>query len=224
MSDDTNTTGDELDLVISESESNADSQDTQESEGESGDAQVQLETEEPQKEKLSPAQLNAKRQEETWLNRVSTAHINEETGKPYEIEDAPKWLQNKLLARLDGPAPEEVAKKVFEQERQKQEFKELQKQIPALTATQAKQLQDKFAELKPLGNVVALRNALEILGLGQKMKEAEQRGINKARQSLPKSGLSKVKDSEQVVGNVPLSTVTDPKKWDEMIRNQTIQS
>lgn len=208
--------GDELQLeVIPETESAEDTQATDNGEGESEEVELQFEQEEAQGDKLSPQEENAKRQEDAWLNKVISGKSN--------VEDAPKWLQNRLNARLEAtnkvPETEEVVKKVLEREREEQEFQAEQKNLPKLTTLQAKQLQDKFAELKPLGKVKALRLAKELLGLSSKVKEAEARGIAKGRMSLPQSGHPSVKRSNQAVGGVPIDVIHDDKKWNEMIRN-----
>ncbi len=209
------TEGNELNLdVIPEAESDENTQDSGNTEGEFTEETLQLETEVEKVDKLSPQEANAKAQEEAWLTKVTS-------GKA-DVEDAPTWLQKRLNARLKAtnnvPETEEVVKKVLAQEREAQEFKDLQKQIPRLTADQAKQLNDKFAEYKPLGNVKALATALEILGLSSKMKEAEARGIAKGRVSFPASGQSSVRKSSQSVGGVPLDTIHSDKAWNEMIR------
>lgn len=215
MPSDQDTTGDELQLeVTSEAETVEDTQDTN-GEGESEDTQVQLETGESEVDKLTPAEENAKRQEEAWLSKVIS-------GKA-QVEDAPKWLHGRLEARLEAtnkvPETEEVVKQVLEREKEAQEFKSLQGQIPKLTAAQAKELQDRFNALKPAGKVVALKAALDAMGLSQKIKEAEQRGVAKGRMSLPQSGQPPVRKPEKVVGGVPLDIVHDDRKWNEMIRN-----
>lgn len=206
----TTTDGDELEIDIAEAESAVDTQTTDEdSEGES---ELTLESEE-KVEKLSPAEENAKRQEEAWLEKVVS-------GKA-EITDAPKWLQGRIESRLNVttklPETEEVVKKVIAQERETLEFKALQSRIPKLTATQAKELQERFAELRPLGKTKALQLALDLMGLSQKINDAERRGIAKARMSLPVSGQPSVRKLAQV-GGVDLDVIHDDKKWNEMIR------
>lgn len=205
----------ELQLEIedtAETESADDTQTTEEGEGESG-SKLDLNADE-KVDKLSPAEENAKRQEESWLNKVVS-------GKA-EIDDAPKWLHPRLSARLEAtekvPETEEVVKKVMAQEREAQEFKALQATIPRLNAIQAKELQERFASLKPLGPTKALKTAMEIMGLSGKVKEAEARGIAKGRMSMPQSGQPSVKKSDKVVGGVDLETIHDDKKWNEMIR------
>ena len=215
MPSDQDTNSDELQLdVTDEAESVEDTQTTDEGEGES-EGELNLETEEQAVEKLSPAQENAKRQENAWFNKVVS-------GKA-KVEDAPKWLQEKLNTRLEAsteePGTEEVVKKVMAEERETQQFKDLQSQIPKLTSSQAKELQERFAELKALGKVKALRTALDLMGLSQKVKEAEARGVAKGRTSLPRSGQPAVRKSDQVVGGVPLDVIHDDKKWNDMIRN-----
>ena len=210
------TTEDELQLeVISETESAEDTQATENGEGESEtEVELNLETDESKVDKLSPAEENAKRQEEAWLGKVTSGKAN--------VEDAPGWLQKRLNARLEAtdkvPETEEVVKKVLTQEREAAEFKAEQASIPKLTALQAQELKSKFAELKPLGNVKALRLAKELLGLSSKVKEAEERGIAKGRMSLPRSGQPSVKKSGQV-GGVPLDVIHDEKKWNDLVRN-----
>lgn len=211
------TEADELQLeVIAEDEVVDGSQDSGNAEGETEDNPLNLETEEQADGKqLTAAEQNAKKQEEVWLGKVISEKSN--------VEDAPTWLQSRLNARLEAmnkvPETEEVVRQVLAKERDAQEFKTLQAEIPKLSPAQAKQLQDKFAELKPLGNVKALRTALDLMGLSQKMKEAEQRGVAKGRISLPKSGQPAVRKSEQSVGNVPMSVVEDNKAWLNMIKN-----
>jgi len=199
MPSEMNTEVDELQLeVIDNGESQAGSQDT-EGEGETEKVQVNLEKDDTQSNKLTPAQENAKRQEETYLNRISGEEINPKTEKPYEIEDAPKWLQPKLkeqlFAKNEVPETEAVVKKVLEQEREDVQFKEIQSQIPKLTPTQAQELQDKYKDLKVLGKVKALQLALDLMGLSREVKEAEMRGVAKGKMSLPKSGNSATRGS-----------------------------
>lgn len=207
------TESNELQLeVMEEDESGDDTQDTEEGEGES-ETELNLKTDE-KVEKLSPAEENAKRQEESWLSKIID-------GKA-ELEDAPKWLHNRLNSRLEQqtktPDTEEVVRKVLEKERETSEFTALQKEIPRLTSAQAKELQERFDKYKPLGKVEALRTALELMGLSDKTKEAEMRGIAKARISLPKSGQPSVKKGGQSVGGVPLDVINDDKKWNAMIK------
>jgi len=208
------TDGNELQLeVIPEAESDGNTQDSGDAEGELTE-EIRLETGEKEV-KLSPQEENAKRQEDVWLNKVIS-------GKA-QVEEAPSWLQKRLTARLEatGQVPEtaEVVKKILTQEREAQEFQDLQKQIPPLTAGQAKELQEKFAKYKPLGNTEALRTALDLMGLSSKVKEAEARGIAKGRLTFPKSGQPSVKRSGQATaGGVPLDVIQDDKKWSEMIR------
>jgi len=216
MPNDQDTQGDELQLeVIPETETVEGSQDTQESEGETEDNGLNLETDEPQVDKLSPAEENAKRQEEAWLNKVIL-------GKA-QVEEAPKWLQNRLNSRLEAtnkvPATEELIEKALAKKEAEREFKARQKQIPKLTPQQAKELNERFNALRPAGKVVALNAALDAMGLSQKIREAEERGVAKGRMSLPKSGQPSVRKSEQVVGGVPLDVIGDDKRWNEMIRN-----
>jgi len=214
MPNDQATNDDELQLeVTSEDESVEDTQDSDNAEGESEDTQVQFE-EEPQTDKLSPAEENAKRQEEAWLGKIIS-------GKA-EVSDAPKWLQGRLDSRLEAtnkiPETEDVIRKVLEKEREDDKFKELQTKIPKLSPAQAKELNERYKTLRPAGKVVALQNALDAMGLSEKVREAEMRGITKGKMSLPVSGQLPVRKSEQAVGGVPLDVVHDDKKWNEMVR------
>lgn len=211
-----NTGGDELDLeVITEDESAEDTQYIQEDEGES--EELNLETEEAQVDKLSPAEENARKQEEAWLNKVISGNA--------AVEDAPKWLQGRLNKRLDAvekaPDTEEVVRKVLEKEREDAEFQERKSQIPKLTPAQAKEFTERYNQLRPAGKLAALNTVIELMGLSQKMREAEQRGIAKGRMSLPRSGQPAVRKSDQVVGGVPMDVIQDDKKWNEMIRTGT---
>lgn len=207
------TTDNELELDIIEDESAEDTQDTQ-GEGESEEVELNLETGEAKVDQRSPAEENAKRQEEAWLLKVTSGKAS--------VEDAPKWLHGRLNSRLEAtnklPETEEVVKRILEQKEQEQEFKAIQAQIPKLTPQQAKELQARFAEYKPLGNAKALRTALDVMGLSQRVKEAEQRGVAKGRMSLPQSGQPSVKKSDQAIGGVPSDVIQDDKKWNEMIR------
>lgn len=208
-----NTESDELQLeVIDDAESDGNTQDS-EAEGES-ETELNLEIDE-KVAKQTPAEENAKRQEESWLNKVVT-------GKA-DVSDAPTWLQARLNARLEAtnkvPETEEVVKRILATEREATEFKALQSQIPKLNSAQAQELQERFAKLKPLGKVEALRTALDLMGLSSKAKEAEMRGVAKGRMSLPMSGQPSVKKSGQSVGGVSLDVIHDDKKWNAMIRN-----
>ena len=208
------TADDELQLeVIPEAESDVDTQTSENAEGESADVSVNLQ-DNAKVDKLSPAEENAKRQEETWLNKVIS-------GKS-KVEEAPQWLQSRLNARLEAtaelPKTEDVVKQLLQKERKTQEFNDLQRQIPPLTKEQAKELTDRYNQLKGADNVAALKTVLDAMGLSQKLKEAEQRGMAKGRISLPRSGQPAVRKSEQTVGNVPLDVIHDEKKWNQMIR------
>lgn len=216
MPSDELTTGDELQLdVIPETEVLEDTQSTTgEGESEENGVTLNLESEDAQVDKRTPAEINAQKQEDAWLTKVTTGKAN--------VEDAPQWLHARLNARLEAtnnvPETEEVVKKVLEQEREAQEFKNLQAQIPQLTEAQAKELQERFNTLKPAGKVVALKAAMDAMGLSQAVKEAEARGIAKGRISLPVSGQPPVRRTEQIIGGVPADVITDDKKWREMIR------
>lgn len=214
MSSIQDTESDELQLeVIDDTESGDDTQDTEkDGEGES-ETELNLETDE-KVVKQTPAEENAKRQEESWLNKIVS-------GKA-EVDDAPNWLQARLNKRLEAannvPDTEEVVKRVLIKEREDAEFQTLQSQIPKLNSVQAQELQERFAKLKPLGKVEALKTALDLMGLSSKTKEAEMRGIAKGRMSLPTSGQPSVKKSSQSVGGVPLDVIRNDKAWNEMIR------
>jgi len=210
------TEGDELQLeVIPEAESDGDHQTTDKGEGDAADSSVKLEESDAKADKkLTPAEESARKQEETWLAKVIA-------GKS-KVEEAPNWLQDKLNARLetisDAPKTEEIVKQALAKERKAQEFSDLQKQIPALTKAQAKELTDRYNQLKGADNVAALKTVLDAMGLSQKLKEAEARGIAKGKMSLPKSGQPAVRKSDVSVGNVPLDVIQDDKKWNQMIR------
>ena len=211
---------DELDIpVIPDAESGVDAQLTGEGEGESTDSSVDLEEKDAKVDsKPSPAEENARRQEEAWLSKVVE-------GKS-KVEDAPAWLQKRLNARLDNvkeaPKTEDVVKQILEKERKSLEFKDLQKQIPPLTKEQAAELKERYSQLKGADNVAALRTVLDAMGLSKKLKEAEARGVAKGKIALPRSGQPAVRKSEQAVGNVPLDVIHDEKKWRQMIRDGEI--
>lgn len=207
--------GDELHLeVIPETESDEDTQATESFDGE-GESKEELNLATDEKgSKPTPAEENAKRQEEAWLNKVISGKAN--------VEDAPKWLHGRLNARLEAttkvPDTEEVVKKVLNQERENAEYKALQQQIPPLTERQATELREKVARFKPLGKTEALRTAMDLMGLSDKIREAEARGVAKGRTSIPVSGFPSVKKSGKVVGGVPLEVVLDDRAWNQMIR------
>ncbi len=214
MPSDQDTEADELQLEVTpQDESVDDTQTTPGGEGES-DAVLDLETVERKVDKLTPAEEQAKLQEDAWMLKVTSGKAS--------VEDAPKWLQARLNAKLEatGKAPEteEVVRKVLEKEREDAEFKELQAQIPTLTAKQAAELTERYKTLRPAGKVAALRATLDAMGLSQKLKDAEARGLAKGKMSLPRSGQPSVKKSEQLVGGVPADVIADDKKWNEMIR------
>jgi hypothetical protein len=208
---------DELQLeVIQADESVEDTQNTT-GEGESEEASVEVVLDNEQGNKQTPAELNAEKQLDAWSKKVFEGQINDRTGEPYEVEDAPKWLQPRLLARVDSaakvPETEEVVKQVLEKEREGQEFKTLQSQIPKLTPSQAQELQDRYNALKPAGRVIALKAALDAMGLSEKVREAERKGIAKGKMSLPKSGYSAVKAPEQV----HVKAAQSDKGWNDYI-------
>lgn len=209
---------DELQLDVedtSETESDEDTQTTDKEKDGEGESEEELNLETDEKvEKLSPAEENAKRQLDAWYSKVVA-------GKA-KVEDAPKWLQKGLNGRLEAineePNIDQKITQVLAKKEEDQEFKSLQSQIPKLTKEQAEQLTEKFAELKPIGKVKALRTALELMGLSEKMREAEKRGIAKGRTSIPVSGQPSVKRSNQSVGGVPLDVIRDDKKWNKAVR------
>ena len=215
MPSDQDTDSNELDLqVMEEDESVDDTQTTLEGEGES-DAVLNLETEEQKVDKLSPADEQAKKQEEAWLLKVASGKAS--------ISDAPAWLQKRLNTRLEAsesqPDTEAVVRKVLEKEREDAEFKALQAEIPALSQAQATELNERFKTLRPAGKVVALRAALDAMGISQKVKEAEQRGIAKGKMSFPRSGQPAVKNMGKTISGVPLSTVQDNKAWNKLFKD-----
>jgi hypothetical protein len=212
------TEGDELHLeVIPEAESDVDRQTT--SDGEGGDVETTVKLEEddgPAAKKPTPNEESAKRQEESWLANVIA-------GKK-KVEDAPKWLQPKISSRLEtignAPKTEEIVKQAIAKERKSLEFKDLQKQIPPLTREQAKELTDRYNALKGADNVSALRTVLDAMGLSQKIKEAEARGVAKGKISLPRSGQPAVRKQEsELVGGVPKDVIHDEQKWRKMIQS-----
>lgn len=213
-----NTEDYELDLqVISEDESDGNTQTTNDGEEESADSSVNL-TEDVTAEKLSPAEISAKQQEDSWLVKVIS-------GKS-EVKDAPQWLQSKINSRLEAMnAPqntEEIVKQALAKERKAQEFSDEQKKIPLLTKTQAKELEERYSQLKGADNVVALRTVLDAMGLSQKIREAEARGIAKGKISMPRSGQPAIRQSDESIGGVPLDVIHDDKKWNQMIRQGQI--
>jgi len=204
----------ELDLqVTTDSESPDSSQSSEFTEGENEDSQLNLETDKSQVDKLTPAEEQAKRQEEHWMLEVSSGRK--------ELEDAPAWIQKRITPRLEGSAPdtEEVVRKVLEKEREDAQFQELQATIPALTPQQAQELQDRYKTLRPAGKLVALAAALDAMGISSKLKEAEQRGVAKGRVSLARSGQPSVKKSEDTVQGVPRSLIQDNAAFDKFIKN-----
>ena len=208
------TEADELHLeVTAEGESVDDTQTTENGEGES-DTVVNLETDDKKVEKLSPAEEQARKQVETWFEHV--------TSGAKKLEDAPTWVQKKLNARLEqsGPSTEEIVRKALAEQQEDAEFKALQAEIPSLTPAQAKELQDRYKSLRPAGKVVALKTSLEAMGLNSKLKEAEQRGIAKGKMSLPRSGQPSVRKSEEMIDGVPMSTITNNKSWNQLMKNR----
>lgn len=200
--------------ITADSESLESSQTTDDGEGEIGDSSLNLETSEPKVDKLTPAEENAQRQVDHWLLEVSSGRK--------KFEDAPGWVQKRMSPALEGKTPdiEQVVQSALEKERENQRFKELQATIPALTPSEAKELQERFNLLRPAGKVVALQNALDAMGLGSRLKQAEQRGIAKGRMSLPRSGQPSVKKSEQSIDGVPLKVITNDAEWNKMVKSQ----
>lgn len=215
LNDENTQDGESLELEITaDSESLESSQTTDDGEGEIGDSSLNLETSEPKVDKLTPAEENAQRQVDHWLLEVSSGRK--------KFEDAPNWVQKRMSPALEGKTPdiEQVVQSALEKERENQRFKELQATIPALTPSEAKELQERFNLLRPAGKVVALQNALDAMGLGSKLKQAEQRGIAKGRMSLPRSGQPSVKKSEQSIDGVPLKVITNDAEWNKMVKSQ----
>lgn len=207
----------ELDLQVTpDSESLETSQTTPEGEGEIEDSQLNLETDEPKADKATLAEQNAQRQVDHWLSEVSSGRK--------KFEDAPQWVQKRMSPALEGKTPnlEQAVQSALAKEREEESFKELQSQIPALTAEQAKELQERYKILRPAGKVAALKASLDAMGLGSKLKEAEQRGVAKGRVSLPKSGQPSVKKSEQTIDGVPTSVITNNAAWNKMVKDRQL--
>lgn len=216
---------DELDIQVTDpDESVDDTQDTKGGEGES-DAEVQVtlddEVKESKVEKLTPAQENAKRQEEAWLQHVTSGNK--------EVEDAPKWLQPRLTKRLDNlfqgnesniqsMVSEEVNRqKAADQEAE--DFKSAQSEIPPMTSAQATEFKRRYNELKPVGRGLAIRRALESMGLRDINAESKQMREARGDMSLPKSGQSSVSKADpKTIGGVPVDVINDEKKWAELVR------
>lgn len=212
MLNEENTKDSELDLQVTTDGESLESSQTTDGEGENGDSSLILE-DEPKVEKLSPAEENAQRQVDHWLLEVTAGRK--------KFEDAPTWVQKRMSPKLEATQDiESVVQNALAKEREDQEFKELQSSIPALTEAQAKELQERYRLLKPAGKVVALRNALDAMGLSSKLKEAEQRGIAKGKVSLPRSGQPSVKKSEPVIEgtNIPLNVVQDNKAFRKLFQ------
>lgn len=205
----------ELELVTTDSES-IDSPQTTDGEGEAEDSQLNLETDESKADNASSAEQNAQRQVDHWLSEVSS-------GKK-KLEDAPGWVQKRMSPILEGKTPnlEEAVQNALAKEREDETFKELQAQIPALTAEQAKELQERYKTLRPAGKVAALKASLDAMGLNSKLKEAEQRGIAKGRVSLPRSGQPSVKKSEPMIDGVSQSTIQDNKAWNQLMKERKV--
>lgn len=205
----------ELDLkVTTEDESVDDTQDTGDNgEGESGTV---LEDEQ-QVEKLSPAEENRKKQLEVWSANVASG--------AKKLEDAPSWVQKELTkpSAVSGDELELKIAKVLAKQQEDLEFKELQSKIPALSPVQAQELRERYRALNGAGKVAALRAAMDAMGLSEKVKEAEERGIAKGRMSLPKSGQPVVRKSEQSVAGVPLNVITNNAEWNKFMK-QAVQA
>jgi len=202
--------------VTPDSESLESSQTTLDGEGEIEDARLNLDSENEQKaDKQTLADENAKRQVDHWQQEVNAGRK--------DLKDAPAWVQKRIAALKEGSEAqndtEQVVRRVLEKEREDAEFKDLQGQIPALTAAQAKELQERYKVLRPAGKVAALKACLDAMGLSQKLKEAEQRGIAKGKMSLPKSGQPSVKRSESTVAGVPVSTIQNNAAWENFVKS-----
>ena len=212
--------------VIDPNESVDDTQDTPANSGDEGESEtetkVELEKDQPESQvdkQLSPAEKSARIQEESWLQNVLE-------GKK-AVKDAPTWLQprlNKRLEEVSNPVNtestvEKEVQKALAKQQEDSDFKALQSKIPPLTPAQNRELQERYQSLKPAGRVVALRNAMDAMGLSERIADAEKRGIAKGKMSLPRSGQPAVrKQDSKLVGGVPLDVVTDEAKWAELVR------
>jgi len=210
-----NTDADELEIDIAEDESVVDTQNTDEGEGES-DAVIDPEEGDEEVVKLTPAEENAKRQEDAWVNKITSSKAS--------VEDAPSWLHSRLNAKLDAtakvPNTEEVVRRTLEKEREQAEFQILKAEIPQLTPAQAKELKQRYKTLRPAGKVAALKAALDAMGLSKAVRDAEARGIAKGKVSFPRSGQPSVSRSEKSVGGVPIKVVRSDADWNKMVRDQ----
>jgi len=218
--------GDELDLQVTpDNEPADDTQDTPANgEGEGGpEAVVELEEEtppaQPKVEKLTPAQEQARKQEEAWFQNVLD-------GKK-KVEEAPTWLQPRLNKRLEdiSEAPDTgsaVSQEVSRQLAEKQEaddFAAAKAEIPPMNAAQAKEFRERYSALKPAGRALAVRTALEAMGISKSIEAAEKRGIAKGKMSFPRSGQPPVRKPEtKLIGGVPEDVINDEKKWNEYVR------
>lgn len=164
-----------------------------------------------QTEKLTPAEISAKQQEDAWYGKIIS-------GKS-DIDKAPKWLQTRLGKRLKISEKTDDIEKLVEQkfveQTENQKFDELKRQIPKLTLEQAETLKTKYRELRPLGKYKALSTSLELMGIDKKFQEAEARGVAKARMSLPPSGQTASKSKESLI-----DIARDEKKWQEFVKSQ----
>ena len=162
-------------------------------------------------EELTPQQKSALAQEKAWFRKIVD-------GKA-ELEDAPKWLHSRLenLLNIDTKLPdiETLVEKKLQEKAETQQFENLKKTIPALTRNQAEELQARFKEFRPLGKVKALQTALEFMGLTEKYKEAETRGVHRARMTLPPSAQPHKVNKETL-----LDIARDQNKWKEFVRTQ----
>lgn len=199
--------GDELNITITEDESSVDSQDTK-SEPENGDLDLDTNTntEDTSVAKLTPAEISAKNQEEAWFKNVIDGKKN--------IEDAPKWLQNRLNKRFEAlnkePDIEDVVDKKLAARLEEQTFQELKSALPAMDAKTAKAFSQKFAELKPLGKVKALELTKQLLGITSDEKKSAR-----AKMTLPPSGQPKAKVSDD-----PVDIAKDPVRWKQFVKEQ----
>lgn len=202
----------ELDLqVTDDSESVETSQDSQDAEGEIEGSKLNLETSESKVDKLSTAEENAVKQVEHWMLEVTSGRK--------ALEDAPAWVQKRMLPKLEGAQvkEEDIVLKVSKQIQEDADFNAEKATLPTMTPGQAEEFKRRYAELRPAGRLAAIRAVKDAMGLSSKVKEAEQRGIAKGRMSLPRSGQPSVKKSEQTIAGVPVSTITNDAEWRKML-------
>jgi hypothetical protein len=214
MLNDDSTQNSELDLkVTADSESLDSSQTSQGTEGENEDSQLNLEEGQSKVDKLSTAETQGNKQADHWLAEVRSGRK--------QLEDAPDWVQKKILPDLEGSTsdPKELVRQVLEEERQDAQFKDLQATIPELTSTQANELKERYKLLRPAGKYAALKASLDAMGINSQLQEAEQRGIAKGKVSFPSSGQPSVKNSESTIAGVPVSVIKSNAAFDKFIKS-----